>query len=623
MPNDSPCPISLTIAGLRLDLRVAGFSGQDALNEPWYFAIDLISRDPFLDIATLQGRQACFKPTAGHCGIDGEVIAACQVYAGTCLSHYQVILRPRLQRLAQTPRQRLFSDQSSLQLIEQLLTENGFGTADVRFEHLHGIYPPRKQCVQYQESDLHLLQRLCEEEGIHFHFDGPQLVFCDDPAGFSERPEPLLVNLPPHPCGLLDHLSEALRLRAVTPVARHPAQSADAYHPPQHAQAPGWQLQRRNRDLERLRSGARQINGHSRDATLRSGQIIRIKGHPEQRYNDHWLVTRVQHYGRQTGVFEGHDPHDIAIIVRNLSREQNDDRRFSAPTAALSNGEQTQYHNRFEAMPWTQPFRPAIEHPKPRITGLHAATLCASHDKQPQGWLSLRLDWQTADSAPAQAQLIPGRLPADTPLIPGNRVLVAYVDSDPDRPSICALLSGNADNSPTGMSLEGRPIDPATESLPVPAGEHLQISARDTLTLQGPMARIRIDRDGIEVSAPRLQLTQRSTLPALQDLHLAAHGAPLGDCVWYIVRMQEPGLENLSQLDPEHVLFEGRTDDQGYLGMTVDQLQQLAVEYANDARTLCLLHPGHCVTLRQYLRQSSNDAQHLALLDTAAKQKQR
>lgn len=621
MPNDSPCPFSLTITGLRLDLRVAAFSGQEALNQPWRFAIDLISRDPFLDIATLHGMQACFKPGAGHGGIDGEVIEACQVYAGTCLSHYRVILGPSLQRLANTPRQRLFSGQSSLQLIERLLAENGLGAIDVRFEHLHGIYPPRKQCMQYQESDLHLLQRLCEEEGIHFHFDGPQLVFCDDPAGFSERHEPLLFSLAADPCSLLDQLSETLHLHAVTPMLRHCAQAVAAHRQPLLHTAPDSQLQRRNRDLERLRSGAQQINGYSRDKALRSGQVIRIAGHPEQRYNDHWLLTRLHHYGRQTGVFEGHDPHDIASIIQNLSVDQSTDCRFNAPAQHLDNLEQAQYRNRFEAIPWTRPFRPAMRHPKPRITGLQAATLVASDSRtQPQGWLSLRLDWQTADCEPAQAQLIPGRLPTDQPLMPGSRVLVAYLDSDPDRPAICALLAGNMDSPPTGMMLDGRAVELVTGCVPLHAGQHLQISARDALTLQGPLASIRIDRLGVEVSASRLQLTHHTARPVLQDLRLVAQGAPLGDCVWYIMRMQQPGLENLSQIDPEHVLFEGRTDDQGYLGMTADQLQRLAVEYASGIHTLCLLHPGHCVTLRQYLRQS-NDAQHQALLDTAKAQK--
>ncbi|WP_277422576.1 contractile injection system protein, VgrG/Pvc8 family, partial [Pseudomonas viridiflava] len=51
-------------------------------------------------------------------------------------------------------------------------------------------YPKRDYCVQYDESDLHFIQRLCEEEGIHFHFQhsasGHTLVFGDDQTVFRK-----------------------------------------------------------------------------------------------------------------------------------------------------------------------------------------------------------------------------------------------------------------------------------------------------------------------------------------------------------------------------------------------------------------------------------------------------
>jgi type VI secretion system secreted protein VgrG len=52
------------------------------------------------------------------------------------------------------------------------------------------VYPEREYCVQYDESNLQFIQRLCEEEGIHYHFrhsaDGHQLVFGDDQTVFPK-----------------------------------------------------------------------------------------------------------------------------------------------------------------------------------------------------------------------------------------------------------------------------------------------------------------------------------------------------------------------------------------------------------------------------------------------------
>ena len=38
-------------------------------------------------------------------------------------------------------------------------------------------YPEREYCVQYAESDLAFIQRLCAEVGIHFHFQHTALKY--------------------------------------------------------------------------------------------------------------------------------------------------------------------------------------------------------------------------------------------------------------------------------------------------------------------------------------------------------------------------------------------------------------------------------------------------------------
>ncbi|MFL1517825.1 contractile injection system protein, VgrG/Pvc8 family, partial [Pseudomonas prosekii] len=55
---------------------------------------------------------------------------------------------------------------------------------------LGATYPERIYCVQYDESDLQFVQRLCEEEGIHYHFQhsttAHKLVFGDDQTVFPK-----------------------------------------------------------------------------------------------------------------------------------------------------------------------------------------------------------------------------------------------------------------------------------------------------------------------------------------------------------------------------------------------------------------------------------------------------
>ena len=75
-----------------------------------------------------------------------------------------------------------------------MLEEHGIQADAYRFGLGPVVYPPREYCVQYDETDLHFIQRLCEEEGIHYHFqhgaNGHVLVFGDDQTVFPGSPPP-------------------------------------------------------------------------------------------------------------------------------------------------------------------------------------------------------------------------------------------------------------------------------------------------------------------------------------------------------------------------------------------------------------------------------------------------
>ncbi len=114
---------------------------------------------------------------------------------GRRLTRYQIKLVPQLAYLAHSSHQRIFQHQTVPQIVTQVLVEQGVHADQFEF-HLSGVYPEREYCVQFAESDLSFIQRLCAEEGIHYHFQhSPErhlLVFGDDQTVFanpiSQRP---------------------------------------------------------------------------------------------------------------------------------------------------------------------------------------------------------------------------------------------------------------------------------------------------------------------------------------------------------------------------------------------------------------------------------------------------
>lgn len=163
-PANQPS-FTLAIHGVDSDLQVLGFTGVEALNQPYAFELQLISEHSALDLTELLHKPAFFRFTTEGQGIHGIINRIAQGDSGRRFTRYAITLRPRLARLAYRVTQRIFQDLSVPQIITQVLKDHGI-LADAHLFHLGCDYPPRNYCVQYNESDLHFIQRLCEEEGL-------------------------------------------------------------------------------------------------------------------------------------------------------------------------------------------------------------------------------------------------------------------------------------------------------------------------------------------------------------------------------------------------------------------------------------------------------------------------
>ncbi|WP_207266246.1 type VI secretion system Vgr family protein [Pseudomonas sp. GW101-3H06] len=443
MHNDKESPFTLTLLDDNLSLQVVQFSGLEALNQPYRFDIEVLGPAPALPLERLLQQPALLNPGQGP-GFHGVLHSVSREHQGPHRIRYKLVLVPALQALDKYRSRRVFKHLSVPMILRQLLEEHDLPDSSYRFELATGHYPLRPFCIQYEETDLTLLQRLCEEEGIHYHFehhhDGHVLVFAEDSLSFPQ--EPLLMTFssdtpaassPPTLSELFqrhDAQSPSPRLDAKTRGATGCDDSA-ANHPfaPAMPPLPRPAIEQRHRDqlarrhLERLRCRQAQIHGQSNHPELRSACIVQVAEHPLSGFNDQWLVTQARHQGQQRSILAPDTP--------------------DTPP---------RYRNQFTAIPWATVFRPALEQTRPGIPGYQPARVCgpagqpATLDERGRVQVSL---WPASDVDPEE----PGDLwvpialatadnsfdPSNLPLA-GSDGLVSFLDGDADRPVFCASL---------------------------------------------------------------------------------------------------------------------------------------------------------------------------------------
>ncbi|MFO1159805.1 MAG: type VI secretion system tip protein TssI/VgrG [Reyranellaceae bacterium] len=418
---------------------------RETISELFRFEVDAMARDP-IDAKSMLNQPACLsvnfaeKPTRHFNGIIAQFGPAGHTPLET---RYRLVLVPQLAQAGLQIDCRLFFKVTAKEIIETVLTD--VGVTDIEFR-LGGSPPQRKQTAQYNETALHFVTRLMEEEGWSYFFEhsrgGHKLVITDHNNGFLDiedaklRPgvevnAQILREL--HKPAAITHGKVTLKdydpdapkkeLKAsdATSLAHGGVQNRPVFHWPALTRDTGEVAKRAKLRQQAAEAAVSLIRATGTLASLYAGGKFELE---EERSKTKYVVRHIEHLA------------------------ENEDRR--PDTGPIS------YVNSFTAFPVAVPWRQPMVSARPRMEGLHTAIVLAPSGEEihtdDQGRIKVRFFWDwrqeaTADNSDWVRVVQPwGGNQWGGQFIPrvDTEVAVAFMDADPDRPVVVGgLYNGN------------------------------------------------------------------------------------------------------------------------------------------------------------------------------------
>lgn len=454
---------------------VVGFEGEEAISTPYWFDIDLLSRDPELDAAEIVGKPATLTLDSDKLESPRKihgVVAEFEVvrHAPGDQYFYRALLVPRLWFMSLSRQNQIYQNKTIPEIIEEELlgskdrASEAFGLSpddvrnfsDLRPKYPSKAYPQREFVVQYKESDLDFISRWMEHEGIFYYFlqedDREVFVAGDDNIHF---PEMISENeVPYNPGGAntseesvsqISHtyrtISKTLRVRDYN--YRHPDTLLEAT---EEIDSDGFgflsdygdhfKLPEEGKVIAQIRAEevqARQseFSGASDAMSFFAGAPFDVSEHPSDRFNGQFYITSVRHRGAQGG---GDTPD--------------------------GSGSGADYSNSFEAIPADVKYRPERRTPKPKIAGLMNARVDAAGigdraEIDEYGRYKIVLPWDISgpDAGKGTCYVRMAQPYGGTgqgmhfPLLKDTEVLLGFVDGNPDRPVILGAVPNHSNMS--------------------------------------------------------------------------------------------------------------------------------------------------------------------------------
>ena len=357
---------------------------------------------------------------------------------------YRLVVHPQLFLATLVETLDVHLDTTLPAILEQKLTlfdlTPGTGSM-LTFEH---GYPEREMTVQYRETDLAFLSRLCEHWGVYYFFDHTaeqRVIFADSrdgylplpgddaSVGYHERGDDQgiyaldLVRriIPAHyVCRDYNDQTPALELQQETNLDEGFGGGVIEYGSDYRTADQGERIVT-VRSQERLAT-ERVFRGKSVDPRFAPGFVFELGGHP--RHDGGFLLTEVVH-------------------------------RAVQPVEGWGADEGKQYENDFTAIPSARTYRPPRVTPIPRVHGLVSGIVETEQGAlekfakiDDQGRYTVRFLFDTAGPGERKAScpvrmmqpLAGPNYGVHFPLKPGTEVTLAFLDGNLDRPVITGAV---------------------------------------------------------------------------------------------------------------------------------------------------------------------------------------
>lgn len=450
------------------ELLLTGFRGQEEISRLFRFELTMLSHNHAIALDKIIGGSVTLTLVLG----DGEErcingIAASFAHSGgysagderqeTMFSQYTATIVPKLWLLTQTSDLRIFQEKTAVDIIEQILGDNGVSDYSKK---LNNSYPPRAYCVQYRETDFNFISRLMEEEGISYYFEHEEgkhtLVLADDASAHSPCPHQEQVRYQLSTGGVL-HDEDLIHSLEVRNEIRAGKYSLNDYN----FKTPNTRLMVEMDSRRNLGPGEKELYDYPGLYEKRGDGdgLVRVRIQEEEAQ-----VATIQGSGNVRDFISG-----ATFTLEDYFREEMNNKKYlllsvshraeQAGYQTRGSGAETSYVNTFTCMAADTPFRPRRLTPKPVVEGVQTAVVVGPSGEEihtdEYGRIKVQFHWDREgnNNDKSSCWIRVGQLWAGpswgSMFIPriGQEVIVDFIEGDPDRPIVVGCVY-NAHNMP-------------------------------------------------------------------------------------------------------------------------------------------------------------------------------
>lgn len=469
--------LSINIESITGEIRLTRISGVSAISRPFYYDIQWASKSPIFELNNLLNKAVTvtLHDTANRF-IRGYIQEVGFINQGTIYGEYGVRIVPKLWWLGLRKNMRLFQDLRPTEIIANLLKEHGI-TED-EFQINADNIPVRPYCVQYAETDLQFVNRLMEEEGLHYHFqnDANQQILriCHSDTQFARKSGSIQVRysqeisrphgeevvhkatyramLKPNGIRLGDYNRQKPELE-LNQMAHDGRGDRQHYRHPGHFDTPQRGKHLASLQLEQQQSQRQQVEMETHSVHCAAGHWFQMTHHCNPQLNTRFLIVE--------SALEAQQPQSLDASAGDL-----------AGTCMT----------KMRCIPLSVNYRPAKDHPKPVAAGPHHGRVVGPKNEEiycdSQGRIKVQLIWDRHGENNEHSSCW---IPVNQPLaglqwggitLPrtGQEVIIEFEHGDPDRPVMVGRVYNDQNPPPQKLPQQKTVSSFKTQSSPNGSG---------------------------------------------------------------------------------------------------------------------------------------------------------